>query len=91
VVAKASASVAAATWRVNVSAVRNSGVGSVVVYEGSGAAIVPTASNGAGSTWRLDVAADTTNGGIAFTVTGAVATALTVYLRASTSEAVTST
>jgi hypothetical protein len=91
VVAKASSSTNAATWRVSVSAVRNSGVGSVVLYEGAATGIAPTASNGTGSAWRLDVAADTTNGGVAFTVTGAAATTLNTYLRVSSSEVVTST
>ena len=74
VVAKAAGSTAAATWRVNVSAVRGSGVATLVLYEGAGTALLPTASSGTGSAWRLDVAADTTNGGIAVTVTGAAAT-----------------
>ncbi len=78
VVAKATGTTDAATWRVNVSAVRGNGPATVVVYEGAGTAIVPTASNGTGSTWRLAVAADTTNGGIALTVTGAAATINTV-------------
>jgi hypothetical protein len=76
IVAKAAGSTAAATWRLNVSAVRGNGVGTVVVYEGAGTAIAPTASNGTGSAWRLDIAADTTNGGVAVTVTGAAATTI---------------
>lgn len=86
VVAKASGATAAATWRVNVSAVCGNTAATLVVYEGAGAAIAPTASNGTGSAWLLDVAADTTNGGIAFTVTGAAATTIFTHLRASTSE-----
>lgn len=76
IVSKATGSTAAATWRLNVSAVRGNGVGTVVVYEGAGTAIAPTASNGTGSAWRLDIAADTTNGGVAVTVTGAAATTI---------------
>lgn len=76
VTAKATGATAAATWRLNVSAVRGNGVGTVVVYEGAASAITPTASNGTGSAWRLDIAADTTNGGIAVTGTGAAATTI---------------
>ena len=89
VTAKATGSTAAATWRVNISAVRGSGVATVVVYEGAGAAIAPTASSGTGSTWRLDVAADTTNGGIAATVTGVAATTINHAARFSNIEVVT--
>jgi hypothetical protein len=76
VTAKATGTTDAATWRVNVSALRGSGVGTLVVYEGAATAIAPTASNGTGSTWRLDIAADTTNGGIAVTGTGAAGTTI---------------
>jgi len=88
VVAKAQGSTASATWRVNVSAVRGNGVATTALYEGGGSAIVPTASSGLGSAWRLDVAADTTNGGIAVTGTGAAASIVTWSVRYSNVEAV---
>ncbi len=89
IAAKAVGSTAAATFRVSVSAVRGNGAGTVVVYEGAGTGILPAASNGTGSAWRLDIAADTTNGGIAVTVTGAAATTITWSARFSNVEAVT--
>jgi hypothetical protein len=81
VTAKAQGSTAAATWRLNVSAVRGSGAASVVVYEGGLSGILPSSFNGAGSGWRLDIAADTTNGGIGITVTGAAATTINSVAR----------
>jgi hypothetical protein len=89
VVAKATGSTAAASWRVNVSAVRGNGVATVALYEGAGSALAPTASSGTGSAWRLDIAADTTNGGIALTVTGAAATTINWSARFADVEAVT--
>ncbi len=89
VVAKATGSNAAATWRVNVSAVRGNGVATTALYEGAGTAIAPTASSGTGSAWRLDVAADTINGGIAVTVTGAAATTINHSARFANVEATT--
>ena len=79
--AKAQGSTAAATWRINVSAVRGSGAATVVVYEGALSAMLPSSFHGAGSGWRLDVAADTTNGGIGVTVTGAAATTINSVAR----------
>lgn len=89
VVAKATGSTAAATWRVNVSAVRGNGAATTTLYEGAGTAIVPTASSGTGSTWRLDIAADTANGGVAVTVTGAAATTINHSARFTNVEAAT--
>ena len=89
VVAKATGGTAAASWRINVSAVRGNGAGTTAVYEGAGTAIAPTASSGAGSAWRLDIAADTTNGGIAVTGTGAAATTINWSARFANAEAVT--
>ncbi len=89
IAAKAAGGTAAATFRVSVSAVRGNGAGTVVVYEGAGTGILPAASNGTGSAWRLDIAADTTNGGIAVTVTGAAATTINWSARFSNVEAVT--
>jgi hypothetical protein len=89
VVAKATGSTAAATWRVNVSAVRGNGAAATTLYEGAGTALVPTASSGTGSAWRLDVAADTTNGGIAVTVTGAAGITINHAARFANVEATT--
>ena len=71
VVAGAAGGTDSATWRINLSAARGNGAGTVVVFEGAGASIAPTASQGGGSAWRLAVAADPTNGGIAVSGTGA--------------------
>jgi hypothetical protein len=65
-----------ATWFIDVSATRDANAASTLIEGGGGAALVPTHSRGTGSAWRLDVAADTTNGGIAVTVTGAAATTI---------------
>ncbi len=89
IAAKAAGSTAAATFRVEVSAVRGNSASTVVVYEGAGTGILPVASNGTGSAWRLDIAADTTNGGIAVTVTGAAATTINWSARFSNVEVVT--
>jgi len=87
--AKAQGSTASATWRINLSAVRGSGVGTLVVDEGAGASIAPAASNGTGSAWRLTVAADTTNGGIAISGTGAAGTTINWVARYADVEVVT--
>lgn len=55
---------------------RNVGAGSTAVA-GGGSAVVPTRSNGGGSTYRVAVIADTTRGGIDLTVTGAATTNVT--------------
>jgi len=81
VAAGAAGTTDSATWRINLSAVRGNGVGTVVVYEGAGASLAPTASQGTGSAWRLTIAADTTNGGIAVSGTGAAATAISWVAR----------
>lgn len=76
VVAGAAGGTDSATWRINLAAVRGNGAGTVVVFEGAGASVAPTASQGSGSAWRLTVAADTVNGGIAVSGTGAAATTI---------------
>jgi hypothetical protein len=91
VVAKATGGTAAATWRMQVSAVRGNGAATIALFEGAGTALVPTASHGAGSAWRLDIAADTSVGGIAVTVTGAAATTINHSARFANVEAVTAT
>jgi len=88
-VSKAMSTNDAATWRVNVSAARGSTAASAVVYEGAGTNLLPTASNGTGSAWRLAISADTTNGGINFVVTGAASTTIIHSGRFSNVEAVT--
>lgn len=89
VVARATGSSAVAVWRVNLSATRGNGAATASILEGGGTAIVPTASSGTGSAWRLDIAADTTNGGIAVTATGAAATTINWSARFANVEAVT--
>lgn len=89
VVGKQVGGTAVAAWNIDVGLLRGSGVGTVVMYQGSGAAIVPTASNGTGSAWRLDLAADTTNGGMSVTVTGAAATTINWNARLMAAEIVT--
>jgi hypothetical protein len=69
--------------------VRGNGAGTILLYEGAGTAILPTASSGTGSAWRLDVAADTTNGAIAVNVTGAAASTINHSARFANVEAVT--
>jgi hypothetical protein len=71
VIAKAAGSTAMASWRVNVTAVRGNGAASVILLEGAITGMLPTAFNGAGANWRLDIAADTVAGGIAVTGNGA--------------------
>lgn len=65
-----------ATWFINLSATRDGSAASVLIEGGGGTALTPTHSRGTGSAWRIDVTADTTNGGIAVTVTGAAATTI---------------
>ena len=76
VTGKATGTSDVAVWHVDVSAVRGNGVATTALFQGASVALVPTTSNGTGSAWRLDIAADTTNGGIAVTVTGAAATTI---------------
>lgn len=65
-----------AAWFIDLSATRDASAASTLIEGGGGTAIAPTHSRGLGSAWRLDVTADTTNGGIAVTVTGAAATTI---------------
>lgn len=76
VIGKATGTTDAAVWHVDVSALRGNGVATTALFQGASVALLPTASNGTGSVWRLDIAADTTTGGIAVTVTGALATTI---------------
>jgi hypothetical protein len=66
----------AAAWFIDLSATRDANAASTLIMGGGGTAIAPGASRGLGSAWRIDVTADTTNGGIAVTVTGAAATTI---------------
>ena len=90
VTAKATGTTDAAHWVINCGAVRGNGVGTVVV-QGGGAALVPALSNGTGSAWRIDVSADTTNGALGITVTGAAATTINWSARYANVEATTAT
>jgi len=76
VTAKAAGGTAAAAWNIDVSAVRGNGPATTVIFQGGGAAILPTASNGLGSAWRLEVAPDFPNGAIAVNGIGAAATTI---------------
>ena len=76
VVSKASGSTDAAAWDVLVGIVRGSNAASTVVFLGANASLAPTGSNGTASAWRLTIAADTTNGGLALSITGAAATTI---------------
>lgn len=88
VTAKAAGVTDAAHWIVNCGAVRGNGVGTVVA-QGGGASIAPTLSNGTGSTWRIAVTADTTNGALAVDATGAAATTINWSARFASVEATT--
>lgn len=87
--AKAIGSTDAATWIFNIGAVRGANAAATTLYLGPGSGVAPTGSNGTASAWRLTVAADTTNGGIAFTVTGAAATTINWDERGMTAETFT--
>jgi hypothetical protein len=89
VAAKANGSTDAAIWIVNIGALRGNGPGTTAMVLGGGASIAPTGSNGTGSAWRLALAADTTNGGIAVTGTGAAATTINWSARFANLEVVT--
>jgi hypothetical protein len=89
VIAKAAGGTAAAKWLVDLSAVRGSGGSTVVVFEGATASLAPTASSGTGSAWRLTIAADTSNGGIAVSGTGAAGTTINWVARYASVEVVT--
>jgi hypothetical protein len=89
VVAKQTGAVNAAIWRIDLSAARGNGVGTVVLIDGSSSAVAPTASTGTVTGWSLTVAADTTNGGIAVSGTGAAATTINWVARFAAVETVT--
>jgi hypothetical protein len=89
VVAKQVGASNAAVWRVDVSALRGNGVGTVVMIDGTSAAIAPTASTGTVTGWSLTVGADTTNGGIAVSGTGVAATTINWFARFMSAEVAT--
>jgi hypothetical protein len=78
-----------AAWFINLSATRDANAASTLIEGGGGTAIAPTHSRGLGSAWRIDVTADTTNGGIAVTATGAAATTINWVARFSAAEVAT--
>lgn len=88
VTAKATGTTDAAHWIINCGAVRGANAAATTV-QGGGASIAPTLSSGTGSTWRLDVSADTTNGALGVTATGAAATTINWSTRFAGAEAVT--
>lgn len=85
--AKAAGGTDAAFWIRFIGAVRGANAASTTIM--AGFTSLPTASNGTGSVWVADVAADTTNGGIAVTVTGAAATTINWTARFVSAESVT--
>ena len=76
-VAKANGSTDMAVWRGSFSAVRGANAASTVLVSPPLVAGAPAESSGTGSVWRLDIAADTTNGAVGFTINGVAAT--TIY------------
>jgi len=77
VVSKLQGGTDAAVWDVAVAAVRGATGGSMVIFLGAGSLLPPTASNGtSAANWRLSIAADTINGGIAVSITGAAASTI---------------
>lgn len=89
VVSKANGALDAAVWDVAIGVVRGNGAGTTAIFLGGNASLAPSASNGAGSTWRLGIAADTTNGGVALTITGAAATTINTVATFDSTETVT--
>jgi hypothetical protein len=89
VTAKAAGAVNAAVWRIDLAAARGNGVGTTVMIEGTSAGVAPTASTGTVTGWVLTIAADTTNGGIAISGTGAAATTINWVARYMDVEVVT--
>jgi hypothetical protein len=61
---------------VTLAAVRGSSAANTTLFMGGNSALVPSSSNGLGSFWRLNLAADVTNGGIAVSIIGAAATTI---------------
>jgi hypothetical protein len=77
VISKMQGSTEVAVWDVMVAAVRGASASTTQVFLGANASLAPTASNGTSApNWRLTIAADTVNGGIAVSVTGAAATTI---------------
>lgn len=88
VTAKATGTTDAAHWFINCGAVRGANAAATTV-QGGGTALAPTLSSGTGSAWRIDVTADTTNGALAITATGAAATTIVWSVRYANVEAST--
>lgn len=78
----------AAAWTLDFAAIRAGAANTIVLYQGAASAIVPTSSFGLGSNWRITLAADSTNGGLAITVTGEAGKTISWVARVSTTEVV---
>jgi|GEM_PF-986715 len=90
VVSKLTGGTDVAVWDVTVAAVRGATASTTVVFLGAGAGLTPTASNGASApNWRLTIAADTANGGIAISVAGAAASTINTVASFDSTETVT--
>jgi hypothetical protein len=90
VVSKLTGGTDVAVWDVTVAAVRGATASTTVVFLGAGAGQTPTASNGVSApNWRLTIAADTANGGIAISVAGAAASIINTVASFDSTETVT--
>ncbi|MEI7464019.1 MAG: glycosyl hydrolase family 28-related protein [Burkholderiales bacterium] len=90
VISKMQGSTDVAVWDVVVAAVRSAVASSTVVFLGANASLAPTASNGtSAANWRLTVAADSSNGGIAVSITGAAASTINTVATFDSTETVT--
>ena len=69
---------------------RGATASSTVVFLGAGTSLAPTASNGTSApNWRLNIAADTLNGGIAVSIAGAAASTINTVASFDSTETVT--
>ncbi|NDG49925.1 MAG: hypothetical protein EBY30_13025, partial [Rhodospirillales bacterium] len=90
VVSKLTGGTDAAVWDVAVAAVRGATGASLVIFLGAGASLPPTASNGTSApNWRLTIATDTLNGGIAISITGAALSTINTVATFDSTETVT--
>jgi hypothetical protein len=79
-----------AVWDVVVAAVRGATAATTAVFLGANASLAPTATNGSSApNWRLSIAADMSNGGIAISVTGAATSTINTVATFDSTETVT--